>query len=164
MEVSRVCLPAADIGGFLSVPGVVRSPVVKKNTAWCAWRSFESKMRPSLEHLTSKPCFLPISVIAVSQMLSFSPWRFTTACSKPEDLVKTRSDFLGAADNFPEKDKSAMATLTAAVLRLRRNSRRSERRFMSAPSHAKSLAMRSDMIHRNQLGAAPSKFPKLRRN
>jgi len=34
MEVSRARLPAADIGGFLSVPDVVRSPVVKKKTAW----------------------------------------------------------------------------------------------------------------------------------
>ena len=33
MEVSRVCLPAADMGGFLSVPASVRSPVVKKKRA-----------------------------------------------------------------------------------------------------------------------------------
>jgi hypothetical protein len=48
-------------------------------------------MRPSLVQVTSKPFFLPISVMAVSAMLRLSPWRFTTWCSKPEDLVKTRA-------------------------------------------------------------------------
>jgi hypothetical protein len=55
--------------------------------------SEESKILPSLEHSTWKPCFLPNSVTTVSQMLSLPSVRFTTWCSKPEDLVKTNKDF-----------------------------------------------------------------------
>src|SRR4029077_11093878 len=81
------------MAGFLSVPDSVRSPVVKNNAAWKERNSEESKILPSLEHSTWKPCFLPDSVTTVSQMLSLPSVRFTTWCSKPEDLVKTSKDF-----------------------------------------------------------------------
>src|SRR5256885_9329141 len=92
MEVNKVCLPLAVIGGFLSVPGWVRSPVVKNKTLWKEWNSEESKILPSFEHWVAKPCFLPSSVTAFSTMLSLPSVRFTTSCSQPEDLVKTSND------------------------------------------------------------------------
>jgi hypothetical protein len=63
---SNACLPCGVMGGFPSVPGLVRSPVVKKNTAACFRKSLESKIRPSLEALTSKSCCSPRTVIACS--------------------------------------------------------------------------------------------------
>src|SRR5579863_6831714 len=87
------CLAATDIGGFLSVPSSVRLPVVKKKAAPNDLKSAESNILPSLVHSTWKPCFLPISVATFSQMLRLPLVRFTTWCSKPEDLVKTSNDF-----------------------------------------------------------------------
>src|SRR6202022_2692322 len=89
-------------------------------------------MRPSLEQSTSKPFFLPSSVTAVSTMLSLPSLRFTTSCSKPEDLVKTRRDFFGAEADRCESAKLAVAAVSVAVVRGRRNSRGSERGVMGA--------------------------------
>src|SRR5882724_6212335 len=83
-------------------------------------------MRPSLEQVTSKPCLAPSSVTTVSQMLSLPSWRFTTACSKPEDLVNTRTDFFGAEKDRHERAEPAAVAANAAVVKVRRNSRRSE--------------------------------------
>src|SRR6266853_5726 len=71
-------------------------------------------MRPSLEQVTSKPFLAPSSGTAVSQMLSLPSWRFTTACSKPEDLVKPRTDFLGAENSRRGSVRHAVA---AAMVR-----------------------------------------------
>src|SRR5258706_3197698 len=68
-------------------------------------------MRPSLEQVTSKPCLAPSSVTAVSQMLSLPSWRFTTACSKPEDLVKTRTDFFCAENRRRGRVRHAVAAV-----------------------------------------------------
>src|SRR5947207_8482295 len=87
------------MGGFLSVPTVVRSPVVKKSTAAYLWKSFESNTPPSLLAVTLKPCFSPREVTAFSTLLGLSPIFFTTSCSKPVDLVKTSKIFLDASNN-----------------------------------------------------------------
>src|SRR5437868_10993538 len=110
MELRKDCLPCADIGGFLSVPIVVRSPVVKKTAAAYLWKSFESKTRPSLVQVTLNPCLSPSEVIACSTMLSLPPTRFTTSCSHPDDLVKTRTDFFLAA-----KMRDGMAAVAATT-------------------------------------------------
>src|SRR6266481_1915455 len=111
----RVCLPAGDIGGFLSVPDCVRSPVVKNRTLWKELNSGESKILPSFEHCVWKPCFFPSSVTVVSTMLSLPSVRFTTWCSKPEDLVKTSSDLEeGEASGF---GRVIAAPASAAVFR-----------------------------------------------
>src|ERR1700746_634073 len=82
-------------------------------------------MRPSLVQVTSKPFFLPSSVMAVSARLRFVPWRFTTWCSKPDDLVKTRRDF-GCA----EKRREGSTRQAPVAVMLRRNLRRSERELI----------------------------------
>src|SRR5437764_1766922 len=87
------------MGGFLSVPTVVRSPVVKKSTAAYLWKSFESNTPPSLLAVTLKPCFSPREVTACSTMLSLPSTRLTTSCSQPDDFVETSTDFLPAANN-----------------------------------------------------------------
>src|SRR5713101_7988204 len=109
------CLPAGDIGGFLSVPSSVRSPVVKKKAAPKELNSAESKILPSLVHSTWKPCFLPISVATFSQMLRLPSLRFTASCSKPEDLVKTSRDFEEGSAN--ELGREIAAPARAVVLR-----------------------------------------------
>src|SRR5439155_8630559 len=95
---------------FLSVPTVVKSPVVKKSTAAYLWKSFESKTAPSLVAVTSKPCFFPSVVIAASRMLGLALVVFTTSCSNPEDLVKMRTDFLPAANRPFGRTRLAPAT------------------------------------------------------
>src|SRR5262245_40444090 len=97
MESRNFCFPASVIGGFLSVPVSVKSPVVKNSIAPNPAYSLDSKMRPSFEHCTSQPFFLPISVTAVSQMLCLPSTRLTTSCSQPEDFVNTSNDFCGDA-------------------------------------------------------------------
>src|SRR6185312_14105207 len=114
MALRKDCLPCADIGGFLSVPTVVRSPVVKNATAAYLWKSLESKTRPSLVQVTLKPCLLPSDVIACSTMLSLPPTRFTTSCSHPDDLVKTRTDFFVPAKMC--EGRAALAATTAPLL------------------------------------------------
>src|SRR5215471_16711659 len=100
MARSSDCLPSREIGGFLSVPGVVRSPVVKNRTAACLRKSPESKTRPSLVAVTSKPCFVPSKVIPCSTMLGFPSILFTTSCSKPDDFVNTSTDFFSEPKKF----------------------------------------------------------------
>src|SRR3954464_4907492 len=113
MALSKDCLPCDDIAGFLSLPTVVRSPVVKKSTAAYLWKSFESKIRPSLLLVTPKPCFVPSEVTACSTMLGLPSTRFTTSCSQPEDLVKTRIDFWLLARIVAGRE--AVAATTAPV-------------------------------------------------
>src|SRR5215469_14911486 len=118
MAWSRDRLPSGDNGGFLSVPGVVRSPVVKKSTAACLGRSLESNTRPSLVAVTAKPYFLPSEVIVCSTMLGLPSMVFTTSCSKPDDFVNTSTDFFSA----PKKSvgKAILAPAMAAAFMNRR--------------------------------------------
>ena len=87
---SSASFPCALMGGILSVPASVRSPVVKKKNASYRAKSL-SKMRPSFVATTWKPRVLPMSVRAVSESDGPPPVRFTRSCSKPEDLVKKRT-------------------------------------------------------------------------
>src|SRR5579871_34328 len=115
------CLPSGDIGGFLSVPGMVRSPVVKKSTALKLRKSFESKIRPSLLEVTPKPCFAPSEVTAWSTMQGLPADVFTTSCSNPDDLVKTRTDFLSEAKNSVGRERPIVATVAVFMNRRRLN-------------------------------------------
>jgi hypothetical protein len=119
MASSKDCLPCDDIGGFKSVPVVVKSPVVKKSTAACFRKSFEWKTLPSLVAVTSKLCCFPSAATACSTMLGFPPVVFTTSCSKPEDLVKTRTDLLPAANS-----SWGNAKLAPTIAPARKNCRR----------------------------------------
>src|SRR4029077_19715023 len=116
---SKDCLPCDDIGGFESVPVVVKSPVVKKSTAACFRKSFESNTLPSLVEVTSKPCFFPSTATAESTMLGLPPLIFTTSCSNPEDFVKTSTDFFSAANRH-----WGTAKLAPAAAPVRKNCRR----------------------------------------
>src|SRR5207248_1149678 len=115
MVSSRVCFPAELIGGFLSVPVCVRSPVVKNKTLWNERNSGESKILPSFDVSVWKPCFLPRSVTTVSTMLNFPSLRFTTSCSKPEDFVNMRRDFDLAKVSWTGNVAAALAS--AAVFK-----------------------------------------------
>ena len=66
-------------------------------------------MRPSLEQVTAKPFFLPSSVMTVSAMLRFSPWRLLPGVLKPEDFVKTRRDFGWAGKRRGGSERQAPA-------------------------------------------------------
>jgi len=83
-------------------------------------------MRPSLEQVTSKPFLAPSSVTVVSQMLSLPSLRFTTSCSNPEDLVKTRRDFFDA-----ENKRCGSVRHAVAAVMLRTKVRRSKRAVIS---------------------------------
>src|SRR5471030_2661349 len=107
------------MGGCLSVPSVVRSPVVKKNVAAYECSSGESKIRPSLVALTSNPYFAPNPRTHFSTTLGFPGEVFTTVCSKPDDLENSKTDFLLAADSLLDKANPAVPIAT-----LRRNSLR----------------------------------------
>src|SRR5260370_35648799 len=85
-------------------------------------------MRPSLEQVTSKPFLAPSSVTVVSQMLSLPSCRFTTACSKPEDLVKTRTDFFDA-----ENKRCGSVRHAVAAVMLRTKARRAKRAGLLKP-------------------------------
>src|ERR1700690_1128993 len=77
-------------------------------------------MRPSLVALTSNPYFAAKPRTHRSTTLGFPGVVFTTSCSQPEDLVKSRTDFLLAADNRLDNAKPAppMATGRKNSLRL----------------------------------------------
>src|SRR4051812_37591653 len=83
-------------------------------------------MLPSFVAVRSKPSRAAISRRAVSMMLGLPGATLMTWCSKPEDLVKRRTDFFFAAKSGRERSSPALA---AAVER--RKSRRFESWFMT---------------------------------
>src|SRR5208282_4470241 len=82
-------------------------------------------MRPSFEAVTPKPYLADMSRKAFSTMLGLPSVTLMTACSKPEDFVKRRTDFFLAAWAVLERRSPAPA---AAVVR--RKSRRVESVFI----------------------------------
>src|SRR5437588_6824885 len=82
-------------------------------------------MRPSFVALTLNPYLFPISLTASSTMLGFPPILFTTSCSHPEDLVKTRTVLRLAPIKRFESASPAPVSVAA-----RRNALRFENAFM----------------------------------
>src|SRR4051812_40981272 len=87
------------MGGFLSVPSSVRTPVVKKMTAAYSRNSLESKSRPSLLAVSSKLLASEKFRRAVSIMLGLPFSSLIAACSKPDDFVNRSTFFLLAAND-----------------------------------------------------------------